>query len=362
MEAIRSMTRRVVVLTPDLSTNAVGRALVFVDMLTGFREVTLAGSRTGPLWPPLAARSDIGVVELPRNPLTAAGVVRRRWPDAIIIASKPLLTSYGVALASRRQPIVLDIDDPELALATADARTLASTLLKTTNPLVTAGLSIARRAAAAVTVANGVLQSRYGGSVIPHARDERIFDETFRDRASSREALGLSGEDCIVAYVGTFRAHKGISDLRLAARRWPPGVKLALVGGADGGGAYNEILVAPGPYISTMRWVSAADIIVVPQRRSRVGRAQSPAKLIDALAMGRAIVATRMPPVVEAVGAGAVLVEPESTNGLGRAVMSLVERTDLRLELEAAGRTRFLERFSFEVVRPGLQRLLDEIP
>ena len=237
----------------------------------GFPGCHACGFSDRPAMAPLAARSDLSIVELPRNPYAAAKVVRRRWPEAIIVASKPILTSYGVALASRRRPIVLDIDDPEVALATADARTVASTLFKATNPLATACLTVGRFAANAITVANGVLQARYGGSVIPHARDETIFDANLRDRAASRHALGLSDDDCIVAYVGTFRAHKGVQDLRLAAKRLPPRVKLALVGGTLVEGSDNEILAPPGPYLSTMRWVSAADIVVVPQRRSRVG-------------------------------------------------------------------------------------------
>lgn len=356
-----SKARRIVVLSPDLSSNAVGRALVFVDMLTGFRDVTLAGSRTGPLWRPLAARSDLTIVELPRNPFAAARVVNRAWPEAIIVASKPILTSYGVALASRLRPIILDIDDPEVALAIADVRTVASTLLKATNPLTTAFLTVGRFAANAITVSNGVLQGRYGGSVIPHARDERLFDASLRDRATSRQALGLSEDDCIVAYVGTFRAHKGVQDLRLAARRLPPSVKLALVGGAQVGGSDNEILAPPGPYLSTMRWVSAADIVVVPQRLSRVGRAQSPAKLVDALAMGRAIVATKLAPVQEMAGDAAVLVEPDSIEDLVRGLAGLIERPDIRTELEASSRRRFSERFSFEVIRPRLMSQLDRL-
>ena len=257
---------------------------------------------------------------------------------------------------------MLDIDDPEVALATADARTIASTLLKATNPLATACLTIGRFAANAITVANGVLQARYGGSVIPHARDERIFDSSLRDRGASRQALGLSDDDSIVAYVGTFRAHKGVRDLRLAARRLPPRVKLALVGGTQVEGSDNEILAPPGPYLSTMRWVSAADIVVVPQRSSRVGRAQSPAKLVDALAMGRAIVATKLAPVQEIVGDAAVLVEPDSIEGLVRGLTGLIERPDIRMELEASSRRRFLEGFSFDVTRPGLLSQLDRLP
>jgi glycosyltransferase involved in cell wall biosynthesis len=361
LEAIVSVARRVVVLSPDLSANAVGRALVFVDMLTGFRDVALAGPRTGQLWPPLASRSDLRVDELPRNPYTAAKILRSHWSDAIVIASKPILSSYGIALASRCRPIVLDIDDPEFALATADLRTVVSTLPRATNPILTAFLTARRSAANAVTVANRVLQGMYGGSVIPHARDERIFDPTMRDRATSRRALGLPDDGCLVAYVGTIRAHKGVEDLRAAARRLPKGVKLALVGGSQVDGSDNEIIIPPGPYRSTMRWVSAADIVVVPQRPSRVGLAQSPAKLVDALAMGRAIVSTKLAPIQETVGESAVLVEPDSIEDLIRGLGGLIKRPERRVELEALSRARFLESLSFEVIRPQLLRELDRL-
>ena len=73
-----------------------------------------------------------------------------------------------------------------------------------------------------------------------------------------------------------------------------------------------------------MRWVCAADVIVVPQHDSRVGRAQAPAKVVDAMAMGRAIVASDLPPIAEMVGNTGVLVTPGSVLALASAIERVV--------------------------------------
>jgi hypothetical protein len=164
---IAGRPNRVVVLTVSLSRNAVGRAMVFVDLLSDVRDVVLAGPGKGPWWPPLAARRDIQVVEAPGNPFSAARWLQAEFARATIIASKPLLPTFGIGLASGLRPIVLDIDDPELALATANVRTVASVWLGLENPVITAGLIAARQRATAVTVSNEILRSRYGGTTVP---------------------------------------------------------------------------------------------------------------------------------------------------------------------------------------------------
>jgi glycosyltransferase involved in cell wall biosynthesis len=282
------------------------------------------------------------------------------YPHATILASKPLLRSYGLALAIRDGPVVLDIDDPEIELATADARTTARALLGLENPLITRALMGARGRGDGITVANAVLKSRYGGVVIPHARDETWFDEEVRSRSRARQVLELDSEMRLVTFVGTVRNHKGLDDL-LEAHRSLPVSTLAVVGsGSDSQPEARVIRVPPVDYTTAMRWVAAADVVVVPQRDTRIGRLQSPAKLVDALAIGRAIVASDLPPIVETVADAAKIVPANSPESLARAVSTLLDNRDEREALEGMARARFLSALSVESVRPRMMRLIRE--
>jgi glycosyltransferase involved in cell wall biosynthesis len=207
-----------------------------------------------------------------------------------------------------------------------------------------------------LTVSGDVLRKRFGGIVIPHARDERFFDRRgTRDRAAARSELGLDPDEPVVVYVGTVRPHKGIRQLGTVASALDRG-RLFVVGAADASLVpAPAVAISPVPYMLAMRWVAAADVVLVPQRAGSVGSAQVPAKLSDALAMGRAIVATDLPPIRAVVGEAAVLVPSDDTS-LASAVISVIRDGGLRTELELRARHRFLQELSFRTVRP---RMLD---
>ena len=328
--------------------------MVLADLIGGSREVHIAGPHSFPLWTPLASRADLNIVGLSANPLAASRFISERFPTATFIASKPLLASFGVALLVRHSRILLDIDDPEIALSTADLRTFLSVILRSQSPVITASLIAIRDRAGAKTVSNSLLQARYGGTVVPHARDERLFSEEERDRARARRALGVSESRRLIVYVGTVRRHKGIDVLREAVRMMRHPVELAIIGGQPSGAAKHEIVQGPVDYRTALLWVAAADVIAVPQTDSRASRSQSPAKLGDALAVGRAIVTTRLDVIKEIVGDAALLAAPGSARDLSDRLTEVLTDDRLRLRLEAAARDRFETTLSFSVVRPKL--------
>jgi glycosyltransferase involved in cell wall biosynthesis len=101
-----------------------------------------------------------------------------------------------------------------------------------------------------------------------------------------------------------------------------------------------------------MQWVAAADVVLVPQRDGPVGRAQVPAKLSDALAMGRAIVATDLAPIRAVIGGAALLVPPDDQAAIASAVRRVLSDPALRTALEYAARDRFQRTLSFAAIRP----------
>ena len=122
-EAARRRAMRVTVLSHDLSTNAGRRTHRLAGAAGTFADVKLIGP---------ASRSHKWL-ELPDEP----GIVtvrKRRWPDFhasfmelveaadgdVLIAVKPHLASFAVALVAaelREVPVILDIDDLDVALS-----------------------------------------------------------------------------------------------------------------------------------------------------------------------------------------------------------------------------------------------------
>jgi glycosyltransferase involved in cell wall biosynthesis len=348
------VSAEVVVLCADLTRNAAGRALVLADLLVASRRVNLMGYASGRVWLPLRTRRDVTFEVIPNRWLPDRRTLDR-WRDVTLVAAKPLVRSWGWSLLSRVGTRILDIDDPELALARMDLRTLVRSSLSLESAPFTAALLATRRWATAVTAASGELGRRYGGVVIPHARDEALFaPETVRDRRLNRAALALDGRRPLLVFVGTARPHKGIGTLIRAAAGMPE-VDVAIVGtpGGKAAGA-NVRFVEPLPYLAAMQWIAAADIVVVPQSDGAIGRAQSPAKVVDAMAMGRAIVASRLPPIVELGGDTIQYVPPGDPAALAGGIRRLLADGTERERFERAARSRFLSELSLTAVAPRM--------
>jgi glycosyltransferase involved in cell wall biosynthesis len=169
-------------------------------------------------------------------------------------------------------------------------------------------------------------------------------------------------------FLGTPRGYKGVEDLAAAVsglgRR---DVALALVG-TDPGSETGRALTARHPDIRLVgrvpigqvpAYLSAADVVVVPQRESSDTRGQVPAKLFDAMALGRPLVSTRVSMIPEILEGCGLLVAPHDVAGLRDAIGRLLDHPEEARALGAAARRRAVERYSFEAARRALFPLVE---
>jgi glycosyltransferase involved in cell wall biosynthesis len=220
-----------------------------------------------------------------------------------------------------------------------------------------------------VTVASRFLEQRFGGVLIPHVRDTARWAPGCADPAPARARLGVDKER-VVMFLGTPRGYKGVEDLAAAvARLGRPDVVLALVGTDPGSETGRTLtlrypgirLVGRVPIAEVPAYLSAADVVVVPQRESTDTRGQVPAKLFDAMALGRPIVSTRVSMIPEILEGCGALVAPGDAAGLGGAIGRLLDHPDEARALGAAARRRAVERYSFESARRALFPLVEQV-
>jgi glycosyltransferase involved in cell wall biosynthesis len=131
------------------------------------------------------------------------------------------------------------------------------------------------------------------------------------DRGAARGLLGLAPGAPLAVCVGRLTRQKG-QDVLLAA--WPavrarcPDATLAVVGGGDLLASLRRQapsgVVFTGPVDDARPWYAAADLVVLPSRWEGL-----PLTLLEALAVGRAVVGSRIPGIAEVLppGAGAVV-------------------------------------------------------
>lgn len=370
---------KISVLCFDVSDNAVGRAWLLARLLEPLGAVEIVGPRFGAnVWEPIAEEA-VPVRSIPggRLPGFAArmpALVRLADGD-LLYASKPKLTSAGIgylARLGRRRPLLLDIDDWETGFFLRSGFCGAvGRAMNLTNPHGFAWTWLMERLrgiADGVTVASRFLEQRFGGVLIPHVRDTARWAPGRADPGPARERLGV-GKERVVMFLGTPRGYKGVEDLAAAvARLGRPDVALALVG-TDPASQTGRALTArhPGvrlvgrvPIAEVPAYLSAADVVVVPQRESSDTRGQVPAKLFDAMALGRPIVSTRVSMIPEILEGCGALVSPGDVAGLSGAIGRLLDHPDEARALGDAARHRAVERYSFEAARRVLFPLVEQ--
>jgi len=369
---------KVSILCFDVSDNAIGRAWLLARLLEPLGTVQIVGPRFGPsVWEPIAQET-IPIREVPGGRLLAFAAqvpaLMRLADGDLLYASKPRLTSAGIgylARLGRRQPLLLDIDDWETGFFLRGGRWgVLGRALNLSNPKGlpwTWLMERMRGIADGVTVASRFLEQRFGGTLLPHVRDTDRWAPGRADPGPARERLGVDRER-VVMFLGTPRGYKGVEDLAAAVsglgRR---DVALALVG-TDPGSETGRALTARHPDIRLVgrvpigqvpAYLSAADVVVVPQRESSDTRGQVPAKLFDAMALGRPLVSTRVSMIPEILEGCGLLVAPHDVAGLRDAIGRLLDHPEEARALGAAARRRAVERYSFESARRALFPLVE---
>jgi glycosyltransferase involved in cell wall biosynthesis len=100
---------------------------------------------------------------------------------------------------------------------------------------------------------------------------------------------------------------------------------------------------------------------VVPQRRTPDTEGQVPAKIFDAMALGRPVVSTRVSMIPEILEGCGVVVEPGQVPALAGAIARLIDDPAEAQALGARARDRCVKRYSFEATRRELFPLVERV-
>ncbi|TPV94568.1 MAG: glycosyltransferase family 4 protein [Myxococcales bacterium FL481] len=379
---------RVSVVCPDLSTNCLGRALILAELCRQDYEVQIVGlQRRTRRWEParntaipIRARRLRGIWDCIR----AVPWLRRQLVGSRVIVSKPVFTSLGLTRRAGVVPhqILLDNDDWEVGLRRVHGAKGGRRLVEFLDPTrfngVWSTLAIDKTLAdyPRALVSNSWLQKRYGGSVLAHVRDTDVLDPDKVDGDALRARLEMTGRVWI-GFVGTPRAHKGGIELVDAVARFngpnAPGLYLAGVDTCDGYAvalrryieqrlpAARIRVQPPFPVEQTAEHVALADIICLPSRDDAGAWGQLPAKLIDAIAMGKPTVASGHNDIVDILRGCGTHVRPGDAAALYAALQPMVSDATLRARLGARARQKAIDHYSHRAGRAVLRPLVRQI-
>ncbi|RYP87779.1 nucleotide sugar dehydrogenase [Nocardioides guangzhouensis] len=179
-------------------------------------------------------------------------------------------------------------------------------------------------------------------TVSPNAVPDAFLADDLEPVAWPGRATG----EVIVGVVGTLNHYEGIDVLVRAVAR-VPGVRLLVVG--DGPARTDLETASRGlpvtfvgrvPAAEVARWHAAIDVYCVPRLDLPVTRLVPPLKPVEAMAVGRPVVASDLPPLRELVGheETGLLVPPGDADALAGALRRLAGDPGLRHRLGARGR------------------------
>jgi GT2 family glycosyltransferase/glycosyltransferase involved in cell wall biosynthesis len=371
----------------ELAHNPAGRAYNLARMYAAFADTEIIGAyfpKWGrEIWPPLDN------VEIPVHSFVAEDQTRfvdqaldlvMAHPYDVVHLSKPRMPNILFGLLYKLiwgSTVLMDIDDEELAFADAETPLALEAHLQKHGrlPELTSlegkewtrlGVGLAT-AFDGITVSNPALQKRYGGQIIRHARDEKLFQPSPELNSQSRKKFKVPPDKKVVLFFGTPREHKGLLETaRAIAGLERRDVVFAIVGDFPDPALKQKLqtvkdvdylFLGNQPVQSIPEVTALGDVCVLLQEPgAMVSNFQIPAKLTDALAMGRTVVLQDLPPTADVIQSGAVI-PVKDKNALPRALeQALAQPPSTQPDTKA--RELFLKEFSFAANTPRLRQTL----
>ncbi|MDI6765237.1 MAG: glycosyltransferase family 4 protein [Bacteroidota bacterium] len=293
----------------------------------------------------------------------------------VIYASKLRFSSYGIGFLKKLfswKPLVLDIDDLETSWYVPEEwkKRRAYSFRDPTGYHHTKWIQRFKWFANEITTVSTQLQERYGGIIIPHGRDTDYLDPSKHDGYDLRCNLGIE-EKKIIMFLGTPRPHKGLEDvIRALAFIRRSDIRFIIVG-KDSDLSYEQklrelggdrvILLDQIPFTEVPRYLSIADLVVIPQRRHEQSSGQIPAKVFDAMAMAKPIIATNVSDLPNILDGCGIVVEPGDIESLAYEIEWVFSHPNEIHELGEKARAKCIAEYSWDVMEERLKNIFDRL-
>jgi glycosyltransferase involved in cell wall biosynthesis len=200
--------------------------------------------------------------------------------------------------------------------------------------------------------------------------DEKRYDPAI-DGTQVREKYGISRDDTVLFFMGWLYPFSGLKEVasELAKKR-EGNVRLLVVGDGD---AFTElaatvaehglqeqvVLAGRQPYEAIPGLIASADICLLPAHHNEVMRDIVPIKMYEYMAMGKPVIATRLPGVMKEFGEGNGVVYVERPEAVLSEAIRLAGNGHMR---EQGKRARhFVERYSWDRITDDFEKILEDI-
>ena len=382
---------KISILSPDLSQNCLGRAYLLAKILQRHYDVEIVGPMFGDeIWGPVVNDKSIiyKFVKISGRfkPYWQISKLVKKIDGDVIYASKPLFTSFGIGLVKKvlkKKPLILDIDDWQMGFIKESYNRLSvyrrfrfivsSTLYFYSsgsywNNLINEKLI---HFADEITVSNNFLKEKFGGTIIWHGRDTNNFDPQKYNKKLLREKYKINDSKKVIMFLGTPREHKGVEILINAVSMIKnKDIVLFIVGIGDNDN-YGKKLTKTAkemlgdkykgfgiqPFEKIPEFLTLADVVVIPQKNNFATIGQVPAKVFDAMAMAKPIIATNVSDLPEILDGCGWIGEPENSEKLAGAIQNVLKNPKEAEEIGQKARQKCIEKYSWDAMEKVLIKI-----
>jgi glycosyltransferase involved in cell wall biosynthesis len=216
-------------------------------------------------------------------------------------------------------------------------------------------------------------------SVIPPPINENRFSVQ-RDSTDIRHQLNLADKDQILLFVGNLTQAKGfdilLKTIKALHPKWP---RLRLIYTVERGPAIthgrekvirelianlgiHDRIIEFGIVKNMPKLMAACDVIVVPYR-STDGPSDYPMAMLEAMALGRPVVATRVGGIPEIIinGKTGVLVAPDDPAGLAHGIAAVLSAPGQAKAMGEAGTSIVRKRFVSTTIAQAMEQIYSQV-
>lgn len=380
--------KKAVVIAWDMGHDPAGRAYLLADMLSEEYDVELIGplfERYGKhIWAPIRNGSVRGrafraacTADFVRS---AVNFVTNIKPD-VVIACKARLPSMLLSQLIKHRVgcrVLLDVDEHELSffenrepLSLSDVATNQSNFSDLDEPY---GQTWTRLCESLIStfdgliVSNTSLQDRFGGVVIRHARDEKVFFQNLEARRKVRAEFGFSETDRVILFLGTPHQQDGVFRIAEALNKIAnPSLVLCVIGGSNdkqidemfSDFSNTRIKIFPDqPQERFPELINLADGVCLLQNpESALAKYQVPAMLSDALSIGIPVAVRKVESFID-ISAPHVVTHVETDQDLHDFLMAIASDKIGGRNYQARIRQYFIGEMSYAVNRARLNAII----
>jgi len=354
---------KILLLVADLGGNNMMRTLPFERALkSGFEVKVVGSSSTGKIHPSIKDEG-INYQIVPKSGMyhyikTVVGISNSFDLVYCFKYSLPFIPAILSKLLKGKK-LILDIDDYESELTGKNA-----TKLKILEKLMWV--------ADAKTVGNRVLEERFSGVNIPTGVDTNLFDPRSYDPHKYKKIWGLE-DKTVVTFTGSPLKHKGAEEMcRVVSNLNKKGRDIALVFvGYKDNNPYARwlkeryesrdiLFLEPLPFSQMPYVLASTDVVLLPQHRTPAAESQTTAKIFEAMAMAKPIIASDLSNFREYLGDTGMFVNPGDADDLESKLAELLDDPKLGERFGRSARERVKKLFDYHIVEEKIIKVVSQ--